>query len=80
MSSSTVSRYRESTTITTSPQTYDRGDTSFAEEDALDAIAKEVKLSIRHSKIEVRFLSRRSFVFTINANKIVSPVNFVTKN
>ncbi|CAF0904324.1 unnamed protein product [Adineta ricciae] len=54
MSSSTVSRYRESTTITTSPQTYDRVDTSFAEEDALDAIAKEAELRLHNQREQNR--------------------------
>ena len=46
MSSSTVSRYRESTVVvtTTTPtkKIFDQDERSFAEEDALDAIAKQV--------------------------------------
>ena len=47
MSSSTVSRYRESTVVTTTTTTptkkiFDQDERSFAEEDALDAIAKQV--------------------------------------
>jgi hypothetical protein len=42
MSSSTTSRYREPTGVTTSIRSVDSHNTSFAEEHALDAIAKEV--------------------------------------
>jgi len=44
MSSSTVSRYRETTTVTTPTKIYNQHNTSFVEEDALDAIAKEVRI------------------------------------
>ncbi|UJR23909.1 hypothetical protein I4U23_026881 [Adineta vaga] len=54
MSSSTVSRYRESTTITGSPQSYDQNNTSFAEEDALDAIAKEAELRLHNQREQNR--------------------------
>jgi len=42
MSSSTVSRYRESSAITSPSKIYDQNNSSLAEDYALDAIAKEV--------------------------------------
>jgi hypothetical protein len=44
MSSSTSSRYRESAAVTAPTKVHDQNNTSFAEEHALDAIAKEVSI------------------------------------
>jgi hypothetical protein len=44
MSSSTSSRYRESAAVTAPTKVHDQNSTSFAEEHALDAIAKEVSI------------------------------------
>ena len=43
MSSSTVSRYREPAAVTSPIKVYDQNNCSFAEDYALDAIAKEVE-------------------------------------
>jgi hypothetical protein len=42
MSSSTVSRYRESSAVSSPTKIYDQNNTSFTEEYAFDIIAKEV--------------------------------------
>lgn len=44
MSSSTSNRYRESAAVTAPTKVHEQSSTSFAEEHALDAIAKEVCL------------------------------------
>ncbi|CAF4356645.1 unnamed protein product [Adineta steineri] len=54
MSSSTVSRYRESTSVTTPTKIYDQNDASFAEEEALDAIAKEAELRLYRQREQNR--------------------------
>ncbi|CAF1275464.1 unnamed protein product [Adineta steineri] len=54
MSSSTVSRYRESTSVTTPTKVYDQNDASFAEEEALDAIAKEAELRLYRQREQNR--------------------------
>jgi hypothetical protein len=46
MSSSTVSRYRESSALTSPSKIYDQNNSSFAEDYALDAIAKEVCIHV----------------------------------
>ncbi len=46
MSSSTVSRYRESSAVTSPTKIYDQHNSSFAEDYALDAIAKKVSYFI----------------------------------
>jgi hypothetical protein len=47
MSSSTSSRYRESAAVTAPTKVHDQNSTSFAEEHALDAIAKEVYIFLQ---------------------------------
>ncbi|CAF3472560.1 unnamed protein product [Rotaria sp. Silwood1] len=54
MSSSTSSRYRESAAVTAPTKVHDQHGTSFAEEHALDAIAKEAELRLQHQREQNR--------------------------
>lgn len=54
MSSSTTSRYRESAAVTAPTKVHDQHSTSFAEEHALDAIAKEAELRLLHQREQNR--------------------------
>ncbi|CAF4998884.1 unnamed protein product [Rotaria socialis] len=54
MSSSTSSRYRESAAVTAPTKVLDAHSTSFAEEHALDAIAKEAELRLQHQREQNR--------------------------
>jgi hypothetical protein len=54
MSSSTSSRYRESAAVTAPTKVHDQNSTSFAEEHALDAIAKEAELRLQHQREQNR--------------------------
>jgi len=84
MSSSTSSRYRESAAVTAPTKVHDQTNTSFAEEHALDAIAKEVCIRLvffnQFIFIYLLFTSRPNFVYNINVNKIVKHVNYDIKN
>ncbi|CAF0809428.1 unnamed protein product [Rotaria sordida] len=54
MSSSTTSRYRESTDTSTPTKIYDKINSSFTEEYALDDIAKEAELRLQHEREQNR--------------------------
>ncbi|CAF4457406.1 unnamed protein product, partial [Rotaria sp. Silwood2] len=54
MSSSTSSRYRESAAVTAPTKVHDQHSTSFAEEHALDAIAKEAELRLQNQREQNR--------------------------
>ncbi|UJR24881.1 hypothetical protein I4U23_006249 [Adineta vaga] len=54
MSSSTSSRYRESAAVTAPTKVHEQNNTSFAEEHALDAIAKEAELRLQHQREQNR--------------------------
>lgn len=54
MSSSTVSRYRESSAVTSPIKVYDQNNCSFAEDYALDAIAKEAELRLQYQRDQNR--------------------------
>ncbi|CAF3823618.1 unnamed protein product [Adineta steineri] len=54
MSSSTSSRYRESAAVTAPTKVHEQQNTSFAEEHALDAIAKEAELRLQHQREQNR--------------------------
>jgi DNA repair exonuclease SbcCD ATPase subunit len=54
MSSSTSSRYRESAAVTAPTKVHEQNSTSFAEEHALDAIAKEAELRLQHQREQNR--------------------------
>jgi uncharacterized membrane protein YagU involved in acid resistance len=80
MNGSRPGRYRESAAVTAPTNIYNEHNTSFVEEHALDAIAKEVCLYLFLSLIHLIFSLRLKFVFIINANKTVKHVNYETKN
>ncbi len=80
MSSSTVSRYRESSAVTSPIKIYDQNNISFAEEYALDAIAKEVCIYLIFLSLQSIHSQRLNFVFNINVNKIMKHVKFDIKN
>lgn len=54
MSSTTSSRYRESAAVTAPSKVHDQNNTSFAEEHALDAIAKEAEVRLQHQREQNR--------------------------
>jgi hypothetical protein len=66
--------------VTAPTKVHDHPSTSFAEEHALDAIAKEVCIELIYLYIYLLFISRPNYVYNINVNKIVKHVNFDIKN
>jgi len=54
MSSTTTTRHRESAAVTAPPRVQDQHNSSFAEEHALDAIAKEAKLRLENQREQNR--------------------------